>query len=389
MSQAAQWTWLVYMAGDNNLEDAGREDLAEMKRVGSTAEVNILVQFDTEENETTRYRIEKNRAKVLQRLPGVDCGDPKVLTQFIQWGIKIYPAQHYLLDVWNHGGGWENLPADFDYDTIRLAKPRRAAKLNRVKRALFRTTVKKIDKRPWQERAIAIDCGSHDYLDNQELRNGVYKALPAGRKLDILGCDACLMNMLEIAYEMKETAAFMVGSEETEPGAGWPYAAILKGLVAKPTMSPANLAKTIVTEYGKYYQKTRETATQSALDLAQIPSAAAAVNELVGVLLARDQAQKFEMPEYVDLADFAEQLAQRLPQYIRVAAAAKKLLTALSPTTGTGLVIHNATCGPKVHRAHGVSIYFPHKEDYSPDYSDLAFSKDGKWQTFLKALFTA
>jgi hypothetical protein len=137
------------------------------------------------------------------------------------------------------------------------------------------------------------------------------------------------------------------------------------------------------------------------LDLAQIPSAAAAVNELVGVLLAdlanvagaislaRDQAQKFEMPEYVDLADFAEQLAQRLPQYIRVAAAAKKLLTALSPTTGTGLVIHNATCGPKVHRAHGVSIYFPHKEDYSPDYSDLAFSKDGKWQTFLKALFTA
>ena len=74
MSQAAQWTWLVYMAGDNNLEGAGRDDLAEMKRVGSTAEVNILVQFDTEKNETTRYRIEKNRAKVLQRLPGVDCG---------------------------------------------------------------------------------------------------------------------------------------------------------------------------------------------------------------------------------------------------------------------------------------------------------------------------
>jgi Clostripain family len=401
MSQAAQWTWLVYMAGDNNLEGAGRDDLAEMKQVGSTAGVNILVQFDTEENETTRYRIEKNRAKVLQRLPGVDCGDPKVLTQFIHWGIKNYPAQHYLLDVWNHGGGWENLPADFDYDTIRLAKPRRAAKLNRVKRALFRTTVKKIDKRPWQARAIAIDCGSHDYLDNQELREGVIKALPAGRKLDILGCDACLMNMLEIAYEMKDTAAFMVGSEETEPGAGWPYAAILKGLVAKPTMSPANLAKTIVIEYGKYYQKTREMATQSALDLAQIPSTAAAVNELVGVLLgdlasvagavslARDQAQKFEMPEYIDLADFTEQLAQRLPQNLKVAAAAKKLLTALSPTTGTGLVIHNATCGPKVQRAHGVSIYFPHKEDYSPDYSDLAFSKDGRWRTFLKALFTA
>ena len=44
MSQAAQWTWLVYMAGDNNLEDAGRDDLAEMKRVGSTPAVNVIVE---------------------------------------------------------------------------------------------------------------------------------------------------------------------------------------------------------------------------------------------------------------------------------------------------------------------------------------------------------
>jgi len=44
----AEWTWLVYMAGDNNLEGAGRVDLSEMQKVGSTAQVNVLVQFDTE-----------------------------------------------------------------------------------------------------------------------------------------------------------------------------------------------------------------------------------------------------------------------------------------------------------------------------------------------------
>jgi hypothetical protein len=64
------------MAGDNNLEGAGREDLDEMKNVGSTAQVNILVQFDTEENKTTRYRIEKDKLTVLQELPGVNSGDP-------------------------------------------------------------------------------------------------------------------------------------------------------------------------------------------------------------------------------------------------------------------------------------------------------------------------
>jgi predicted RNA-binding protein with PIN domain len=69
MSSQAEWTWLVYMAGDNNLEGAGREDLDEMKNVGSTAQVNILVQFDTEENKTTRYRIEKDKLTVLQELP--------------------------------------------------------------------------------------------------------------------------------------------------------------------------------------------------------------------------------------------------------------------------------------------------------------------------------
>ena len=401
MSQPAKWTWLVYMAGDNNLEGAGRDDLAEMKRVGSTADVNVIVQFDTEEKKTTRYRVEKNKLKAVQQMPGVDCGDPKVLTQFIQWGMKNYPAQHYLLDVWNHGGGWENLPADYNYDALRLAKPLAAVKRNRIRRSLFRTTVKKIHKRPAQARAIALDCGSHDYLDNQELHNGVFKALPKGGKFDIFGCDACLMNMLEIAYEMKDTANLMVGSEETEPGAGWPYAAILKGLVAKPTMAPADLAKSIVTEYGKYYQKTGEGATQSALDLGKIQAAATAVNDLANALLAdlssvagavslaRDRAQKFEMPEYIDLGDFASQLAQRLPQNAAVKAATDKVQQALKPATGSGLVLQNATSGSKMQRATGVSIYFPHSEEYAPDYKDLAFSKEGRWKTFLEALFKA
>jgi hypothetical protein len=36
-----------------------------------------------------------------------------------------------------------------------------------------------------------------------------------------------------------------------------------------------------------------------------------------------------------------------------------------------------------------VSIYFPRPEDYAPDYRDLLFSRDGRWKTFLEALFRA
>jgi hypothetical protein len=312
MAKTGIWTWLVYMAGDNNLQGAGSTDLAEMKRVGSTDDVNVIVQFDTKANKTTRYRVEKNKLKTL-----------------------------------------------------------------------------------------AIDCGSHDYLDNQELRAAVTKALPGGRKLDIFACDACLMNMLEIAYEMQDTARFMVGSEETEPGAGWPYAAILKPLVAKPAMTPADLAKLIVVEYRKSFQRTGDAVTQSALDLGRVSVAAAAVNGLADLLLAdlsnvagavtlaRDRAQKFEMPEYIDLGDFAAQLARRLPQNAKLQTAVRDIQVALDPGAPGAFVIQNATTGAKMARATGVSIYFPHPEDYAPDYRDLRFSQQGRWKTFLEALFKA
>jgi hypothetical protein len=387
------------MAGDNNLEGEGYDDLKEMRQVGSAPAVNVLVQFDTEENKTTRYRVEKNKLTTLKVMPGVNAGDPKVLTDFLKWGATTYPAEHYLVDVWNHGGGWENLPSDYDYDSIRSAKPQRAARLMHLKRALFRTTVGKIHQRPPTARAIAIDCGSHDYLDNQELRKALTKARPGGRKFDILGCDACLMNMLEIGYEMKDTAAYLVGSEETEPGVGWPYAAILAPLVKTPGMAPQDLAKLIVTEYGKWYRKNREAATQSALDPTHIQPVAEAVNALAEVLLAnlkavagdvslsRDKAQKFEMPEYLDLGDFCRQLRLRLPQNPTIVSAADRVLSTLAPVAGGGFVVQNVAVGTALQRATGVSIYFPHPEDYAPDYKSLRFSKAGHWQKFLKALF--
>jgi hypothetical protein len=42
----AKWTFMVYMAGDNNLDGAALRDIAEMAQAGSTKEVNILVQLD-------------------------------------------------------------------------------------------------------------------------------------------------------------------------------------------------------------------------------------------------------------------------------------------------------------------------------------------------------
>ncbi len=397
----AKWTWLIYMAGDNDLEGAGRADLAELKRVGSTPQVNVIVQFDTRANSTTRYRVEKGVARRLYATAGKNMGDGRVLTEFMDWGLEHFPAKHVLLDVWNHGGGWEDLPPDFDYDAMaRAARPIRTARLNRARRSLFRSTIARVQKLDVEKRAIAIDCGSHDYLDNQELRTAVEKGLPDGRKVDVLGLDACLMNMLEIGYEMKDVARFMVGSEETEPEAGWPYAAILGPLSKNADMPPRDLARLIVQEYGKYFTRAGGPATQSALDLGKIGPVARAVDKLADallanldsvagtVLLARQRALSFEdSPEYVDLGDFCAELAKRAQGCKPVVAAAERVLAAVALDPQRGFVVENATVSVRMARARGVSIYLPGgSQRYAPEYDKLRFSKGGKWDNFLKAL---
>jgi len=54
----AKWPFMVYMAGDNNLDGAALRDIAEMAKVGSTNDVHILVQLDRREDQKTRrFRI--------------------------------------------------------------------------------------------------------------------------------------------------------------------------------------------------------------------------------------------------------------------------------------------------------------------------------------------
>ncbi|MEK7396900.1 MAG: hypothetical protein AAB116_08180, partial [Candidatus Poribacteria bacterium] len=41
-----EWTFMVYLDGDNNLEECGIDDFVEMAKVGSNENINIVVQFD-------------------------------------------------------------------------------------------------------------------------------------------------------------------------------------------------------------------------------------------------------------------------------------------------------------------------------------------------------
>ena len=294
-----KWTLMIWMAGDNNLQSAGDQDIEEMKKVGSTDQVDVVVQFDRMKDQNTRrFHIQKGTTldqDEVQHLGPTNTGDPNIAAEFFIWGMKNYPASHYLASFWNHGGGIDETDIYKRARAMGLPagrKVRRGASSvtqsqARViasgphKHALFSTTL----EAAIQRRGIAYDDTARDFLDNAELKTVLKKVTAAsGKTLDIVAFDACLMNMVEIGYQVREYANYSVGSEQTEPEEGWPYDAILADLTAKPAMSAADLGAAIVKRYVGSYRS--GDVTQSLLDLRRSSDIAKAVNALAKTLIA-------------------------------------------------------------------------------------------------------
>ncbi len=393
------WTFMVYMAGDNNLDPDGVQDLKEMKKVGSTDSINVIAQFDRASGHTAkRYYIRKGgkvAADAVASMGKVNTGDPKRLMDFIKWAVKTYPAERHALVLWNHGQGWDDTDI---YADERHRSLRRLAS-GPIRHALFHAPVRRTlasATRDPRARAILLDDGAKDFLDNLEMKKvlaDTKKLLK--RKLDIFGMDACLMSMAEVGYQVCESADFTVGSEQTEPADGWPYTAILAELAKNPAMTPRDLSALIVDKYIASY--TSDAVTQSACDLSKADGLATVVAGLASALQAslndaatrqriltvRTQVQSYEVTDNIDLLDFCSLLAKSAPA-APIAQRCQDVIQAVQST----YVVAQGYKGSDLGNSHGVAIYFPTKS-VSPLYAGLDFSKKTGWDAFLKAYLTA
>lgn len=398
------WTIAVYMAGDNDLDSNAYLDLAEIKKVGSTGDIHVIAQVDSDSagHKTTRYALTKGpksglKKDAVQQLPNQNTGDPRSLIAFVDWAARNYPARRYALVLWNHGQGWD----DTDIYARARARGLRPPRRRPLQRALFRTSVDKaarLTRRDGREttRAILLDDNSKDFLDNVEMKKVAQAAVRKfGGPIDLLGMDACLMNQVEIAYQVRKQASFIVGSELTEPLDGWPYHKVLGALARRPSMGPADFAKTIVDAYIASYRGTGEDVTQSAVAVARVGSVERAVDVLArkmiqalknesandAIRFARMKALQFDdaLESNVDLRDFCDWLrAGKAPT------AVKKAASTVSKALD-GYVVRTGHVGGEMKRASGVSIYFPERE-ISPLYrANLDFAKRNAWSRFLAA----
>ena len=107
------WTFLVYLNGNNSLDSFGPVNIEQMEKVGSTNKVNVVVQWASlSAGKTVRLLAKKSAdptkvtSPIVQDLGKADMGDYRTLVDFIKWGAATYPAKHYFIDVWDHGSGW-------------------------------------------------------------------------------------------------------------------------------------------------------------------------------------------------------------------------------------------------------------------------------------------
>ncbi|OGR41919.1 MAG: hypothetical protein A2X35_11460 [Elusimicrobia bacterium GWA2_61_42] len=358
----AKWTVMVYVNAKNNLETYGLKDVNEMEQVGSTPEVNIVAElgringYSSEDGDwkgSRRYLVQKDAdaskitSPVALELPKSDMGNWKNLVEFVKWSQARYPAQRYALVIWNHGSGWnKNMPAE-------------------------------------SGKGISYDDETGSHMTTQQLK----LALAETGKMEILSMDACLMQMMEVAYEARTGADYIVASEETEPGDGYTYNTWLAPLAAKPSMTQAELSKVMVDSYTDHYQSINQGATQSSVrtenlyKLGQLvngwTSAVMAAGELAGVKNARAKAQAFYYSSNKDLAHFVK-LVNDGSQNAEVKTRGAELLGFLSGS----VIYHNRATGAKYVNASGLAIYIP--TSYTASYDALEWAKDSNWDDFTK-----
>ena len=114
------WTVMVYIDGDNNLEDYVVKDIeTELSALGSNANVNVVCIADRGpgyDNSRGDWQTTKlyyctqgmlaDAASAVADWGERNMGDKQTLIDFVSWAKTNYPATNYMLAFWDHGYMW-------------------------------------------------------------------------------------------------------------------------------------------------------------------------------------------------------------------------------------------------------------------------------------------
>ena len=442
--EGKNWTVAVYLAADNTLGGSpALTDIDEMEAamVSSMSDCNVIVLYDDVTSpDTTLFWIQPDAtegsyasyvydqtcwnipagwaftypATCQEGFPSGggttvehDMGSQSTLTSFYDWVLRNFCSDQYALILWNHGGGWEpkNISSVAAVDIVTQFET------GAVWERKFWPTTEPLLKKdglldrsalPTDDRGVCWDDTSGTYLSIKQVANAIENSTRSWA--DIVGFDACLMQMLEVAYELASTpsvaADFIVASEESEWGNGWAYHQILAGI----SSSTSSLG--LATTWGTTRTAERFAAggldTISTVDAWAVPDLADAVSALATrlsnilssstsyhrILFSKLIGLCFASNEFLDLGNFCAWLSSwfwglgdATTGNLADAVLAEIGSTVIATSNGTGY-----------GAASGVSVYMPDYHDIAwgathGNYTgaNFAFCNDHSWDEFINA----
>lgn len=366
-----QWLFMNYIAADCNLKNSLINTIDDMESVGSDLNTHIVAMIDVGPKPNPldaawsgarTYYINRDETQgkinsevIAEHGNNADMSASETLRDFIIDTVKRFPAEHAVLVLSDHGGGFTGAMAD---DT---------------------------------------DGG---FMPLPEIRRALEEAEKStGKKIDIIGFNACLMADTQVAYELKDRADILLASEENQFLPGWSFqpilsrsmdtsiAALQQALTSKINVTPEAFAK-IVVDVNREHQN--EVPTFSATDLKKMNELAQAVDALAGAILDTKEKDAVKnaiirtggygdgWAPYGDMHDlrFLARMIEREVSDPRLKEAAQAVKTAFDKA-----IIANEADPAKYATSWGLHIYAPTHpvENLGYGYSDLQFARDTRW----------
>ena len=341
-------TVLVYMAADNSLSRFASEDLKEMKEGWAqmnTLGMHLLVYVDTGTSPRLT-ELEKKGSDVIEKVvKEYEDRNSVGITETQEVFDDVFKSTRYLagsygLVYWSHGEGWIPNPLP-------------------------------------STRWIGEDTSNGTHHMNID---GLVSVLETAPHFDFIMFDACFMQSVEVAYELRQYTDYYIGSPAENPGPGAPYDRIV------PYMFQKGAAAKIASEYfavynDKYDQgykisntnwtggtaisvlKSSELENLASVTRTALPGATVNGRMLRNQIFNCDRRSDFYSSSYVGYFDFVEMM-ETLVEDTSVLNDWKQAFDAALGYWATTPMIYSAADGMfSMERSHGVTHYIPSPEE--------------------------
>lgn len=211
---------LIYMAGENNLSSFADDDLTEIKEGSKLLKdnQNLIVYVDRYTKKPYMARVKDGVLVDSVDMEESSSADPAVMENIIRQMRTKYPAKSYGMVLWGHCTGWL-----ITNDSIPYAGTR----------------------------AYGVDQKPKSYWMNiPSMARAIAKGMNQEKMKFIFG-DCCNFGSIEIAYELRNAAEYIIGSPAEIPDPGAPYEEIMPDLFSQND----NFYQALIDDYYNHYIK--------------------------------------------------------------------------------------------------------------------------------------